>query len=73
MGTGDVEPDRPDRRHKENTRAVRSRVVEPLENDVPLLHAVVPVEHLDLDSGIAEDLVREVNKRLSAVVPMRIV
>ena len=56
MRAGDVEAHSANGRHEQNTGIVRSGIMEPFEDQVTLLHAVMPVEEVHLDSGIAKDL-----------------
>ena len=56
MRASNVEAHRGNRGHEKDTRIVRSGIMELLEDPVPLLHAMVPVQQLHLDSGVAKDL-----------------
>ena len=56
MRASNVEAHGGNRGHEKDTRIVRSGIMELFEDPVPLLHAMVPVQQLHLDSGIAKDL-----------------
>lgn len=56
MGTRDIQPHSSDRGHEQDAGIVASRTVEPLDDLVPLLHAVVPIQRLNLDARSSEHL-----------------
>ena len=56
MRASNVEAHGGNRGHEKDTRIVRSGIMELFEDPVPLLHAMVPVQQLHLDSGVAKDL-----------------